>query len=59
MVQGVEKDCGVMIAGCGTVDICFQVSPKSTHDIIIGDVYHAPDFSANLISVSRLELKGQ
>src|ERR1035438_8939515 len=34
-VQGAEKDCGIMIAGYGTVDIRFQVSPNSTHDIII------------------------
>ena len=57
-VQGVEKDRGITIAGCGTVDIRFQVSPNSTHDITIENVYHTPDFSANLISVGRLESKG-
>ena len=57
-MQGVENDRGITIAGYGTVDIRFQVSPNSTHDIIIENVYHTPDFSANLISVGRLESKG-
>ena len=45
------------VLGIGNIDICV-VRDNKEHPLTFTDALHAPDVSANLISISRMDLNG-